>query len=91
MKLEDIRSGMPVIIAENCQHTKNSFGWDDKMSKYIGTIKTVKKIKPNNAINFTNCGSDGFDFNWSVEDLSVVVVHPKKSKRFNFKIQNLDV
>ena len=91
MKVEDIEKGMLVIIAADIHHTANTFGWSQHMDKYINSTQIVKKIKSNNAINFTDCSSDGFDFNWSVEDLSVAVVHPKKSKRFHFKIQNLDV
>ena len=81
---------MLVTIADG-HHTTNAFGWSDKMEKYINTSQIVKKIKPNNAVNFTDCKEDGFYFNWSLEDLSEVVIHPKKSKRVNFNIKNLDV
>jgi hypothetical protein len=91
MKVEDIEKGMLVTISADIHHTKNAFGWSNHMDKYIRTTQIVKKIKLNNAVNLTNCSSEGFDFNWSAEDLSVAVVHPRKSKRFHFKIQNLDV
>ena len=90
MKVKDIEKGMLVTITDG-HHTKEAFGWGDKMSNYTGTVKTVKCIKPNKAINLTECSSDGFDFNWSAEDLSVAVIPTKKIQRFNFNIKNLDV
>ncbi len=91
MKLEDIEKGMLVTINKDVHHTREAFGWSRHMNEYVGSAQIVKNIQKDGAINLTICNSQGFDFNWSAKDLSLRVVHPKKSKIVNFNIKNLDL
>jgi hypothetical protein len=81
------RKGMQVIVA-SCDSTKDYYGWDEDMNKYIGKICIITQ-EPNNGRIIL----DNDTFHWHPDDLDILPgitdPVPLKGKKQHFDINEL--
>lgn len=75
---ENLKEGDIVLICGDCEATRRSYGFDDRMKQYIGTIQVVDR-------NPCGCGCirlKGTDsFTWHRNDLKKNIKQPDIKKK----------